>query len=77
MYSYEDFKKKLDRTYGFSEKEIFYIIGVFFDKTDGFTHRYKETFYDLRKHEIITIEWSHETFGWDYEIYDSEERCYK
>lgn len=68
MYSYTEFKKLLDYTYGFSEKEIFYIIGVLFDKTDGFTRTYKEKFYGLRENAVVYIEWAIDTYGWDIEI---------
>ena len=68
MYSYKEFKKLLDRTYGFSEKEIFYIIGVFFDKTYGFTITHEETFYDLKDNAIVYIEWSIDTYSWGIEV---------
>ena len=68
MYSYTEFKKMLDYNYGFSQKEIFYIIGVLFDKTDGFTKTHKEKFYDLRENTIIYIEWAIDTYGWDIEV---------
>lgn len=77
MYSYSEFKKILNKNYGFSEKEIFYIIGVFFDKTNGFTHSHEEEFYDLREHEIVHVKWSVESFGWDYQVYDTELKCCK
>lgn len=68
MYSYIEFKKLLDYTYGFSEKEIFYIIGILFDKTDGFKRTHKEKFYDLRENAVVYIEWSIDTYGWDIEV---------
>lgn len=66
--SYTEFKRTLDYTYGFSEKEIFYIIGILFEKTDGFERSHKEIFYGLRRNTVFHIEWSKDTYGWDIEI---------
>ena len=65
--SYTEFKRSLRYIYGFSEKEIFYIIGVLFDKTDGFTRIHKEKFYNLKENAVIYIEWSID-YSWDIEI---------
>ena len=66
--SYTEFKRSLHYTYGFSEKEIFYIIGVLFDKTDGLTRTHKEKFYNLKENAVVYIEWSIDTYGWDIEV---------
>ena len=68
MYSYTEFKEILDDLYDFSEKEIFYIIGMLFDKTDGFKRSHREKFYNLKADAVVYIEWSIKTYGWDIEI---------
>lgn len=68
MYSYTEFKQVLKRVYGLSERDIFYIIGVMFDKTEGFTSSHKEKCYDFKENAVFYIEWSKETYGWDIEV---------
>ena len=63
MYSYSEFKRKLDYTYGLSEKDIFYIIGVFFEETNGFQKSCNKKFYNLIADKVIKVYWS------DYEWY--------
>ena len=68
MYSYTEFKQVLKRIYGLSESDIFYIIGVMFDKTEGFTSSHKEKCYHFKENAVFYIEWSKETYGWNIEV---------
>ena len=64
MLSYIDFKKYLKRL-GFSEMEIFYIIGVFFEETEGFTKTLSKIFYNIGGYTSVHIDWDLSTYGWD------------
>lgn len=68
MYSYTEFKKELKNIHGISEKEIFYIVGVMFEKTDGFSESHTERFYNLKENAVFDIKWSIDSYGWDIEV---------
>lgn len=67
-YSYSEFKRELEHTCGLSENEIYYIIGIFFDKTDGYQMSHKEVFYGIKGNTNICISWSKDSYGWNIEI---------
>lgn len=67
-YSYLEFKKELERTCGLSEREMYYIIGVFFDKTDGYTKPYSKAFYNIHGHTNLLVSWSPNSYGWNVEF---------
>lgn len=66
--SYTEFKRELDYIHGISEKEIFYIIGIMFEKTNGFTWSHKEKFYGLKENAVFYIEWSYDNYSWSIEV---------
>jgi hypothetical protein len=68
MCSYTEFKKELKNIHDISEKEIFYIVGVMFEKTNGFSESHKEKFYGLRENTVFDIKWSIDSYGWDIEV---------
>ncbi len=72
MYSYSEFKKVLENTLGLLEKDIFYIIGIFFEETDGFQKSSYKTFYNLNIDKIVKVFWSASSYEWRVEIYDHE-----
>jgi hypothetical protein len=67
-YSYSELKRELERTCGLSEKEIYYIIGIFFDKTDGYQMSHTEVFYGIKENTNICVSWTKDTYSWDIEV---------
>lgn len=70
MYSYSEFKRALKYTFGLSDKDIYYIIGVFFDETNGFQHSYSKRFYTLSVDKVVYVKWLVSAYEWHIEIYD-------
>ena len=65
MYSYTQFKFRLNHQHGLSRRDIYYIIGVFFEFTDGFTKAYERPFYDVKQGKVIYVSWSPKDYAWN------------